>query len=69
MDDETERALLKDYALHVVLMVKAAIAAIESGRVRVEDGRLVCLDRPKSTRTPGTDVEAHPDSPDTLWFR
>jgi hypothetical protein len=71
VDEETERALLKEYPLHVVILVKAALAAVEEGRARIVNGRLVCPDGPKIPRKsksqPGLD-SAETDS-ETLWFR
>ena len=71
VDEETERALLKEYPLHVVIMVKAAMAAVDEGRAQVVNGRLICTEVPKTScepkRASGAGV---PESdPEALWFR
>jgi len=46
--DETERdkRVLAKYPLYILLMVKAAKKALEEGRAKIQDGRLV-VDSPR----------------------
>lgn len=49
MDDiDKEKELLANYPPHIVIMVKAAMKALEEGRARIEDGVLV-IDPPSSS--------------------
>jgi hypothetical protein len=43
--NELDRELLQKYPLHIVLMVKAAKAALDKGQARIENGTLM-MDAP-----------------------